>query len=456
MQKIKVGQSSIFLIMLKKFFAIFNKREFLAIKSSTLNLTRKAISNPAMTVIKKLQKSGWDGFIVGGAVRDLLLNVKPKDFDIVTNARPAEVKELFNRARIIGRRFRIVHVYIGGETIEVSTFRKRNIANEYDRHGRLLRDNVFGNIEEDVERRDLTINSLYYDPIAEKVLDYHNGISDLNKREIVIIGNSRKRLIEDPIRIIRIIRLAAKLNLLIPNNLKKEMKKGGNLLQNVPKARLSDDLLKLFVSGRSLQGFNYILEMELQDFIFPNLGVCLMEKKKGSKTLTKNGFLYTALKNLDERVNRNKKISLSFIFTVLFWEKINERRTDFLNSEISEYVAMQKAVNEVFYDISQNFYFQRKHLAGVKELCMLQVRFSKFFGKSPFSLVKHLRFPSALKLFELRVKLNEVEMESVMWWKEFSSSPDNKKACMLSTMKNKAGIYKSGRRRKRKKKGSIN
>ncbi|MDA9718950.1 polynucleotide adenylyltransferase PcnB, partial [Betaproteobacteria bacterium] len=288
--------------MLEKLFGIFSRKQFSSIESSTLNIRRDLISYPALAIVKKLKRAGWDAFIVGGAVRDLLLNVKPKDFDIVTNASPHEIKELFRRSRIIGRRFRIVHVYIGNETIEVSTFRKRNVSNSSDSYGRILRDNAFGSIQDDVNRRDLTINSLYYDPVSERILDYHNGISDLRKREIVIIGNAKGRLVEDPLRIVRIIRIAAKLDLTIPAKLKNVMRERGILLENIPKARLSDDLLKLFVSGKSLQGFNYIIDLGLDKHVFPNLGLFPSEKKKGLTNLKKDGFIYSALKNLDEKV----------------------------------------------------------------------------------------------------------------------------------------------------------
>ena len=177
--------------MLEKFFGVFSKKQFSSIESSTLDLQKNLISYPALVIIRKLKKSGWDAFIVGGAVRDLLMKIKPKDFDIVTNASPNEIKSLFKRARIIGRRFRIVHVYIGNETIEVSTFRKPNVSNSLDSYGRILRDNVFGSIEDDVKRRDITINSLYYDPVSERILDYHDGITDLKKKQIVVIEIGR-------------------------------------------------------------------------------------------------------------------------------------------------------------------------------------------------------------------------------------------------------------------------
>ena len=273
--------------MLEKLFGIFSKKQFSSIESSTLDLQKDLISYPALEIIRKLKRSGWEAFIVGGAVRDLLMNLKPKDFDIVTNASPHEIKNLFRRSRIIGRRFRIVHVYIGNETIEVSTFRKPNVSNSSDSYGRILRDNVFGSIEDDVKRRDLTINSLYYDPISERILDYHNGISDLKKREIVVIGKKKERLIEDPLRIVRIIRIAAKLDLTIPLKLRNAMREAGILLENIPKARLSDDLLKLFVSGKSLQGINYILELGLDRYIFPTLCLFSPEQKRVLRILKK-------------------------------------------------------------------------------------------------------------------------------------------------------------------------
>ena len=441
--------------MLEKFFGIFSKKQFSSIESSTLNLQKNLISYPALEIIRKLKKSGWDAFIVGGAVRDLLMKVKPKDFDIVTNASPHEIKSIFRRSRIIGRRFRIVHVYIGNETIEVSTFRKPNVSNSLDSYGRILRDNAFGSIEDDVKRRDLTINSLYYDPVSERILDYHNGISDLKRREIVVIGKTKERLIEDPLRIVRIIRIAAKLDLTIPLKLKKVMRRAGSLLENIPKARVSDDLLKLFVSGKSLQGFNYILELGLDKHIFPNLGLFLPEKKKGAVNLEKDGFIYTALKNLDITVCNNESISISFIFAVLFWEKISRLKMSYVEQGIPDYISMQKATSEILQDINRNFYFQRKHITGVRELCLLQSRFNKFLGKSPFSLIRHARFRSALKLLELRLKLNEVKIETVVWWDKFYSCPDSEKIQMVNGMRSKTGQRRSYKKRRRKKLSTI-
>ncbi|MAU42431.1 MAG: hypothetical protein CMK57_01170 [Proteobacteria bacterium] len=437
--------------MLEKLFGIFSKKQFSYIESSTLDLKKDLISYPALAIIRKLKSSGWDAFIVGGAVRDLLLNVKPKDFDIVTNASPHEIKDLFRRSRIIGRRFRIVHVYVGNDTIEVSTFRKPNVSNSLDSNGRILRDNVFGSIEDDVKRRDLTINSLYYDPVSERILDYHDGISDLKKKQVVVIGKKKERLIEDPLRIIRIIRIAAKLDLTIPRRLKNVMRGTGFLLENLPKARLSDDLLKLFVSGKSLQGFNYILELGLDKHIFPNLGLFSSEKKKGPANLKKDGFIYSALKNLDVTVGNNESISMSFIFAVLFWEKISRLKMSYIEQGFSDYIGMQRATSEILQDINQNFYFQRKHIAGVRELCLLQTRFSKFLGKSPFSLVRHARFRSALKLLELRVKLNEVKIETVVWWDKFHKCPDGEKIQMVNVMRGKTGQRRSSKKRRKKK-----
>jgi len=437
--------------MLEKLVGIFSKKQFSSIESSTLDLQKDLISYPALAIIRKLKRSGWEAFIVGGAVRDLLMNVKPKDFDIVTNASPHEIKNLFKRSRIIGRRFRIVHVYIGNETIEVSTFRKPNVSNSLDSYGRILRDNVFGSIEDDVKRRDLTINSLYYDPISERILDYHNGISDLKKREIVVIGKKKERLIEDPLRIVRIIRIAAKLGLTIPLKLKNVMRGAGILLENIPKARLSDDLLKLLVSGKSLQGFNYILKLGLDIHIFPNLCLFSPEKKKGSTNLKKDGFIYSALKNLDVAVGNNETISISFIFAVLFWEKISKLKMSYVEQGFSDYLSMQMATSEILQDVNQNFYFQRKHIAGVRELCLLQARFNRFMGKSPFSLVRHARFLSALKLLELRVKLNEVKIENVVWWDNFHKCPDNEKIHMVNVMRSKIGQRKPYKKRKKKK-----
>ena len=175
------------------------------------------------------------------------------------------------------------------------------------------------------------------------------------------------------------------------------------------------------------------------------------KKKRGPTNLKKDGFIYSALKNLDVAVGNNESISISFIFAVLFWEKISRLKTSYVEQGFSDYIGMQRATSEILQDINQNFYFQRKHITGVRELCLLQTRFDKFLGKSPFSLVRHARFRSALKLLELRIKLNEVKIESVVWWGKFQGCPDSEKIKMVNVMREKTGQRRSYRKRKKKK-----
>ncbi|NBO82163.1 MAG: polynucleotide adenylyltransferase PcnB, partial [Betaproteobacteria bacterium] len=221
-------------------------------KGSRLGIDRRLISNAAARTVEELQRAGFKAYVVGGAVRDLLLGIRPKDFDVATNAEPEQIQRSFRRARIIGRRFRLVHVMFGPETIEVSTFRALQSDDiELDEHGRVLRDNVFGEQHEDATRRDFTVNALYYDPVSDQVLDYHHGVKDLKGRVLRMIGDPEHRYREDPVRMLRAVRLAAKLGFEIDRATRRPIREMADLIRNVPNARLFDEMLKLLHSGNA-------------------------------------------------------------------------------------------------------------------------------------------------------------------------------------------------------------
>jgi poly(A) polymerase len=288
----------------------------ISVKNHKIN--KKLISQAALKTCEGLQKAGFQAYIVGGAVRDLLLNFQPKDFDIATNATPEEVNKIFRRSRMIGRRFRLVHVMWGSETIEVSTFRGHHQADgdgQTADSGRILRDNIFGSLEDDAARRDFTANALYYDPAREEVLDFHNGVADIKAKLLRMIGNPKTRYQEDPVRMLRAVRLSAKLGLKIEPKTQAPILELADLLQDVPPSRLFDEMLKLFLSGHAIESINALRAQQLHHGLLPLLDVVL-EQPLGEK------FVMLALKNTDDRINQGKSSNPSFLFAALLWHEV--------------------------------------------------------------------------------------------------------------------------------------
>ena len=279
-------------------------------------IRRQQLSRGALDVTRRLHEAGFKAFVVGGAVRDLLLGIKPKDFDIATDARPEEVKPLFRRAFIIGRRFRLVHVHAGAETIEVSTFRAAQTGDDAtDEHGRLLSDNVYGSQMEDAARRDFTINALYFDPAKEEVWDYVGGVADIRARQLKLIGAPATRLREDPVRMLRAVRLAAKLNVAIHPKTAAPIPKLAPLIQNVPAARLFDEMQKLLLSGHAVETLRSLRAHGLSHGLLPLIDV-ILEQPLGQR------FIELALADTDLRVREDRGVSPGFLFATLLWHEV--------------------------------------------------------------------------------------------------------------------------------------
>jgi poly(A) polymerase len=283
-----------------------------------LGIRREQISQAAIRTCEALQRGGFKAFVVGGGVRDSLLGLQPKDFDVATDATPEQVQELFRRARIIGRRFKIVHVIFGRETIETSTFRALQSAAETDEHGRVLRDNVYGSQQEDALRRDFTINALYYDPVADQVLDYLGGVADLKARTLRMIGDPATRYREDPVRMLRVVRFAAKLDFAVDPATIAPVRELAGLMENVPSARLFDEMLKLLESGHALACVRRLRAEGLHHGVLPLLDV-ILEQPHGER------FIEVALANTDERVRAGKSVSPGFLFATLLWQLVADR-----------------------------------------------------------------------------------------------------------------------------------
>lgn len=404
-------------------------------------LARESISPAALRVCEGLAERGYAAHVVGGAVRDLLLGIKPKDFDIATDARPEQVKPLFRRALLIGRRFRLVHVMIGGETVEVSTFRAADTGNaEKTEHGRVLRDNVFGTIEEDALRRDFTVNALYYDPAAEDVIDYHGGLADLRKRRLRMIGDPEARFREDPVRMLRAVRLGAKLGLTLDAATRAPIKRLAPLLEHVPPPRLFEEMLKLLLSGHASACLRQLREEGLSKGLLPLLDV-ILEQPLGER------FVTLALAQTDDRIQTGRPVSPAFLFAALLWhEVLSAWRARELRGERSVQ-ALESAMDEVLEVQCAKLAITRRLTSTMREVWGMQPRFEQRSGQRPLYLVESPRFRMAYDFLALRAASGEVPADIETWWRAFQTvDPDTRRAMLQPD----TGPKKRHRRRRRK------
>ena len=391
-------------------------------------IRRNQISRGAQDVTRKLQQAGFKAFIVGGAVRDLLLGIAPKDFDIATNATPEQVKPLFRRAFIIGRRFRLVNVLVGPETVEVSTFRARQTGDEAaDEHGRLLSDNVFGSQADDALRRDFTINALYFDPTTEEVWDYVGGFEDVQARRLRLIGDPVTRYREDPVRMLRAARLAAKLGLALERKTSEPIPELAPLIENVPPARTFDEMEKLLLSGHAVESVKSLRRHGLHHGVLPLLDV-ILEQPLGQR------FIELALANTDARVREDKSVTPAFLFATLLWHEVlatwNGRKT----AGERPMPALFNAMDSVLEQQAARLAIPRRFEAAIKEIWSLQPRFEQRAGQRPFRLLEHQRFRAGYDFLRLRCDSGEFKGESASlgdWWERFQHAGAAEREQML-------------------------
>jgi poly(A) polymerase len=383
------------------------------------------LSNPARTVIRRLQEEGFKAYVVGGAVRDLLLGIVPKDFDIATDATPEQVKPLFRRAFIIGRRFRLVHVHVGNEVLEVSTFRAAQTGDDAtDEHGRLLSDNVYGSQAEDAARRDFTINALYFDPESETILDYVGGVPDIRARRLKLIGPPVTRFREDPVRMLRAVRLAAKLGLAIDRKTDEPIQRLAPLMQNVPPARLFEEMQKLLLSGHAVDTLKSLRAHGLSHGLLPLLDV-ILEQPLGQK------FIDAALVVTDERVRTDKGVSPAFLFAALLWHEVLGTWNAAKERGERPLPALFDAMDHVLSAQAERIAIPRRFEATIKEIWSLQPRFEQRAGSRPMRLLEHPRFRAAYDFLALRSESGEVAHELVDWWTRFQTATDDERQAML-------------------------
>jgi poly(A) polymerase len=396
-------------------------------------LIRNNISSCATKITLDLQRAGYSAFIVGGAVRDLLLGLKPKDFDIVTNAKPEEIRALFRRSRIIGRRFRLVHVMCGSDTVEVSTFRGDSFTNKNDEpalhqhadeHGRILRDNVFGSQEEDVKRRDFTVNALFYDPDKEEIWDYLCGYSDIKLRQLRIIGIPLQRYREDPVRMLRAVRLAAKLDMQIDAATARPIGDLAPLLQNVPSSRLFDEILKILLCGHAQTCVADLRARGLYHGLLPVLDMVLEES-------VDERFISLVLKNTDERVQQEKSVSPGFLFAALLWHGVLVAWNKRMAVGEKSIPALHMAIKDVMATQEKRLVIPRRYDAIMQEIWVMQPRFLGRAGRRPFRLLEHPRFRAAYDFMLLRCESGEIDMELGNWWETFQHAKVSDRENML-------------------------
>jgi len=411
------------------------------------NIRREDISRCARKTCEELQRAGYLAFVVGGAVRDILLGIKPKDFDVATSATPEEVRSVFRRSRIIGRRFQIVHVLCGPEVVETSTFRahftREAEDDNRDEHGRMLSDNVFGTQAEDAMRRDFTVNALFYDPVKEEVWDYVHGLKDLKSKKLVMIGEAATRYREDPVRMLRAARLSAKLGLTIDAKTREPIHGLKHLLENVPQARLFEEILKLLLSGNAVECIRVLRELELHHGLLPLLDTALDDPQTGP-------FAMAALRATDERLAGNKPVSPAFLLAALLWGQVEKNLKKFEDKGQPTVPALHNAMHEALDAQRETLAIPRRFDATMKELWLLQPRFLQRGGQRPYRLLEHPRFRAAYDFFALRAAAGNAPVHVAEWWERFQdANPDERERMLVS---DEAGPKKKRRRRGSRKK----
>jgi poly(A) polymerase len=411
-------------------------------------ITRDRIGSCALRTCDALQEAGYSAFVVGGAVRDLILGRDPKDFDVATNATPEDVRGLFRRSRMIGRRFRIVHVLCGRDMVEVSTFRGPAADNGSDtrvedEHGRLLRDNVWGDQAQDATRRDFTINALFYDPAHQQVWDYHGGVADLKRKRLRMIGEPAQRYREDPVRMLRAVRFAAACGLEIDTATRKPIKSLAPLLANVPPSRLFDEMLKLLLSGHAAECVKRLRKEGLHHGVLPLLDV-ILEQPLGER------FVMLALKNTDARILADKPVSPAFLFAALTWHEVLAAWKKIETRGVPPAPALHEAMEQVLVKQTEQLAIPRRYTADMKELWVLQPRFEQRGGQRPFRLLEHPRFRAAYDFLLLRCESGEVDTALGDWWTSFQNADADARTTMLVA---DTGPAKKRRKRRRRKPG---
>ena len=393
-------------------------------------INNKKINKFAISIIEDLHKNNFQAYLVGGCVRDLLCGIEPKDFDIATNATPNEIKKIFKASRIIGKRFKLVHIYNRSDLIEVATFRSGDDRTNdgsliTDQSGKILRDNIWGTLEQDTFRRDFTINALYYCPITKKIEDHNNGIKHIHEKIIVSIGDPKKRFEEDPVRSLRAIRFSNKLQFKIDKSIKEAIYEKGYLLSNISNARLFDEFCKIFLNGIAEKNFNKLSSFGLNKYLI------LTSPEKNEFT---SRLIIEALRNTDNRLKNNQSVTPGFLMAALLWPEILEKSMKKGAINLRKFF---RSMDQVLRKQQQITAIPRKFHGYIKDIWVLQLKLHSRIGKQPYKTLKHPRFRAAYDFLLLREKAASNKKYLGDWWTDFQKNDDSIKKSLIKDLREK-------------------
>ena len=422
------------------------------LSSSQHSLQRGQFSRHAVGIVERLQSAGYQAYLVGGCVRDMLLGITPKDFDVATSATPEQIRAEFRNARVIGRRFKLVHVHFGREIIEVATFRANHPLDEEEdssdssrnESGRILRDNVYGTLEDDAQRRDFTINALYYDPVTERILDYANGVHDIRNRLIRLIGDPKQRYQEDPVRMLRAVRFTAKLDFGIEKHTAAPIRELAPLLREIPSARLFEEVLKLFLGGQAADTFEMLVDLQLFDSLFPASAEALEHQPTYTHTL-----ISQALTNTDLRIRQGKPVTPAFLFAALLWPALPARVLRLQVRGMPPIPAMQEGAHELIAEQCQRIAIPKRFTIPIREIWDMQERLPRRSGKRADLLLDNPRFRAGYDFLLLRESAGEATEGLGEWWTDYQDANDSERRQMIRDLGAKEDAPGVARKRKR-------
>ncbi len=430
---VKLGKFSLITVLTRWLGKLFGHKQDSArvIPRSQHTISRKDLSSTAIKVLYRLKNRGYEAYLVGGGVRDLLLGLHPKDFDVVTNATPEQVARVFSNCRLIGRRFRLAHIHFGREIIEVATFRGPGAESSSElltsEKGMLLRDNIYGSRQEDAYRRDFTINALYYNIADFSLLDYVDALSDLKNKTIRLIGSAETRFIEDPVRMLRAIRFAGKLEFSIAVDAEEQIYKHRNLLKEIPHARLLEEVIKLFFIGNGVITLGLLQKYRILEIILPKVHDSMQHEVVSS-------FIRIVLDNTDKRIKEGKRTLPSFLFAALFWWPMRFRMLELINSGKHEFPAMFLAADEVLFEQNKIFILPKKMVSVIKDIWYMQLRLAKRPLKKINSTFYDLRFRAAYDFLLLRGSSGEEITDICAWWTQYTEANEVERRAMLKEL----------------------
>jgi poly(A) polymerase len=423
-------------------------------------ISREHIDDHALKVLYRLHKAGFHACLVGGAVRDLLLGITPKDFDVATDATPEEVNKLFRNCRLIGRRFRLAHIHFGRQIIEVATFRaahedssESSHSGHQDESGRIVRDNVFGELADDVWRRDFTANALYYDISDFSVIDFVGGFEDIKQHRLHLIGDVETRYREDPVRMLRALRFSAKLGFEIDEESRSPIFTLGHLLQDIPAARLYEEVLKLFHSGHAVRSFELLLEFDMLKYLFPEAAKSIEHDQRIKD------MLVIAMQNTDDRISKDMRVTPAFLFAALLWHPVNSRVKELVDNGMPYSVAIQKIATKVLSQQASSVSIPRRFTTTMRDIWGLQTRFHYRAGKRALAVLEHPKFRAGYDFLCIRAQAGEEITggdikQDCQWWTELQKQSAEQQHNVLLSKAGKSGMGNSGTSKKKKRRRS--